>query len=240
VRRGATVSLDGSASTLAGEYSWKQLSGPAVTIAGATTAKPTYTFPLMSLPTSTTSNLGYRIAPPEPVVIELTVTPPNGTTATDKVTVTPQLETLAITNAEYRSDKREWRVSGTSSIVGQQRVAVTLGTLERPAPRHRQRRRDRGLVVPRHGELRASDQHHHGERGQRHGRRPQRVHVPPPELGRRARIEREAAPPSGGAASPFDAVGVTPRSADGRGRTTAPRRRGESRTLLAALHTTSM
>jgi hypothetical protein len=124
------VSLDGSASTLAGEYSWKQLSGPAVTIAGATTAKPTFTFPLMSLPTSTTSNLGYRIAPPEPVVIELTVTPPNGTTATDKVTVTPQLETLAITNAEYRSDKREWRVSGTSSIVGQQRVAVTLGTLE--------------------------------------------------------------------------------------------------------------
>jgi hypothetical protein len=129
VRRGATVSLDGSASTLAGEYSWKQISGPAVTIAGATTAKPTFALPLMSLPTSTTSNPGYTVAAPEPIVIELTITAPGGTTATDTVTVTPQLETLAITNAEDRSDKREWRVSGTSSIAGAQRVAVALGTL---------------------------------------------------------------------------------------------------------------
>ena len=50
VRRGATVQLDGSRSALVDEYAWTQVSGPAVSLTGAATATPTFTMPLMPLP----------------------------------------------------------------------------------------------------------------------------------------------------------------------------------------------
>jgi hypothetical protein len=126
VRRDTVVNLDGSTSTLADEYKWERVSGPAVTITGATTAKPSFRFPLMPLPTSTasTGNPTYKVDA-EPVVLKLTVTG-QGKTATDEVTIKPQTETLTITAAEYRPGT-EWRVSGTSSILAGQRVAVVMG-----------------------------------------------------------------------------------------------------------------
>ena len=59
------VTLDGSGSENATSYSWKQVSGQSVTLNGANTDKPTFTFPKQ----------------PDPVSFELTVTGPDGKTA---------------------------------------------------------------------------------------------------------------------------------------------------------------
>ncbi len=48
------TSFEGDRGALADEYSWRRVSGPAVTITGLTTATPSFTCPLMALPTSTT------------------------------------------------------------------------------------------------------------------------------------------------------------------------------------------
>jgi hypothetical protein len=129
VRRGTLASLDGSSSVLADTYKWEQViptSGqqpPTVTINGPNTAKPTFTFPKMPLPAlnATTYTVNQQ-----PITLKLTVTGQNGATATDEVVVRPQPETLAITAAEFRAGS-EWRVSGTSTILAGQRVAVMYG-----------------------------------------------------------------------------------------------------------------
>lgn len=126
-RRGATVRLDGSASTLVDDYAWSQVSGPPVSLTGATTASPSFVMPLMPLPTSTTGPNPSYTTSSTPVVLRLTVTGQSGQEATDEVTITPAAETLALTAAEFRAG-REWRVSGTSSVLAGQRVAVVLGS----------------------------------------------------------------------------------------------------------------
>lgn len=127
VRRGATVALDGSRSALVDTYAWTQVSGPPVTLSGAGSARPTFVMPLMALPTSTTSTNPSYTTSSTPVVLRLTVTGQGGQLATDEVTVAPAPETLAIAAAEYRAGT-EWRVSGTSTILAGQRVAVVLGS----------------------------------------------------------------------------------------------------------------
>jgi hypothetical protein len=126
VRRGAPVALDGSKSALADTFAWSQVSGPTVTLAGATTARATFTLPLMGLPTSTTTtNPTYR-TDATAVVLRLTVTGQGGQMVSDTVTITPQPESFAIGAAEYRAGN-EWRVSGTSNLLAGQRVAVVMG-----------------------------------------------------------------------------------------------------------------
>ena len=127
-RRGSLVTVDGSKSALVDDYAWAQVSGPKVTITGAATAKPTFTFPVMPLPTnnSAAGNPGYTVDS-TPVVLRLTVTGQGGLTATDEVTVQPLAETVAVTAAQFRRGV-EWRVSGTTSIRAGQRVAVVLGS----------------------------------------------------------------------------------------------------------------
>ncbi len=126
VRRGATVTLDGSTSTFVDTYEWSQVSGPVVSLGGATTARPTFLLPLMPLPTSTTTtNPGYAVSS-TPVVLRLTVTGQGGQQTSDEVTVSPLPEALVIAAAEFRTG-REWRVSGTSDILAGQRIAVVLG-----------------------------------------------------------------------------------------------------------------
>ena len=128
VNRGTLVRLDGSASTGAATYSWKQLSGPSVNLSGADTAKPSFTYPLMPLPTSTAAsgNPGYTVNN-EPIVLELTTKGVNGVEAKDTVTLNPQAESITGIDARYRT-RGEWRVSGTSSILAGQRVAIVLGS----------------------------------------------------------------------------------------------------------------
>lgn len=108
---GSKVTLDGSGSTSAATYSWAQTGGPAVTLTGANTPKPTFTLP---------AGAAQR-------TFELTVTGPGGT-ATDTVVVTSQVDTVNGT-AEYRTRDAEWRISGASSVAGPgNTITIYLGS----------------------------------------------------------------------------------------------------------------
>ncbi|WP_436526903.1 PKD domain-containing protein [Actinoplanes sp. HUAS TT8] len=126
VLRGKTVTLDSAGSAGVESYSWKQVSGPAVTLAGATAAKPTFTFPAQALPASPGPNASF-VYDNDPVVFELTVTNPNGT-ATDRVTIRPTAETFpGGVTVRYRTGNNEWRITGTSSLIAGQRITAVLG-----------------------------------------------------------------------------------------------------------------
>ncbi|MGW4946378.1 PKD domain-containing protein [Actinoplanes sp. NPDC004185] len=125
VLRGRTVTLDGSASLGANTLAWRQLSGPAVTLTGAGTAKPTFTLPLLTLPASPGPNAAYTVNA-APLTFELTATGPSGT-STDQVVVTAQAETLSTVAARYRT-RGEWRISGTSDVLAGQAVVAVLGS----------------------------------------------------------------------------------------------------------------
>ena len=104
VLAGTTVTLDGSASQLVSTYSWAQIvnaGDPVVTLSGANTAKPTFTFP------------NYSGA----LTFELTVTNAGGSSA-DTVQVQAAVDTLTVTRAQFTRSKNEWRIDGTASILG--------------------------------------------------------------------------------------------------------------------------
>jgi hypothetical protein len=126
VIRGRTVALDGSASTGAETYEWRQVSGPAVTLTGATGPKPTFTYPVLALPAAPGPNATY-VAGNDPVVLELTAKNPAGT-STARVTVRPLAETFTGLTVRYRTGNNEWRISGTSSLLAGQRVSAVLGS----------------------------------------------------------------------------------------------------------------
>jgi hypothetical protein len=125
VVRGRAVALDGSRSRTAESYSWRQVSGPAVTLTGATTARPSFTYPAHALPASPGPNAAY-VYNNDPIVLELTVRNPAGI-ATDQVVVRPQAETLSGLTVRYRTGNNEWRISGSSNLLAGQRVSVVLG-----------------------------------------------------------------------------------------------------------------
>ena len=83
VIRGRAVALDGSRSKTAETYSWRQVSGPAVTLTGGTTARPTFTYPNHGLPAAPGPNAAF-VYNNAPVVLELTVRNPAGI-ATDQM-----------------------------------------------------------------------------------------------------------------------------------------------------------
>jgi hypothetical protein len=125
VVRGRVVTLNGSTSTAAETYSWRQVSGPAVTLQGATTAKPTFTYPLQTLPAVPGPNAAYAFDN-NPVVLALTVTNLAGS-STAQVVVRPQLETISQVVGRYRT-RGEWRVDAVTNLLAGQRVAVVLGS----------------------------------------------------------------------------------------------------------------
>jgi hypothetical protein len=100
VVRGTLVKLSGSASTGAASYQWTQAAGdPAVTITGADTATPSFTFP----------------ASAKPLTFTLTVTGPGGS-ATDTVSVAPKPDPLTVT-ARYRTGGKQWIITGTATLL---------------------------------------------------------------------------------------------------------------------------
>jgi hypothetical protein len=109
---GNTVVLDGTASTGASTFAWTQASGPAVTLTGADTARPTFVMPA---------------AGSTALVFTLTVTGPGGS-ASDQVSIRAIPDVLTVTRAEYRSGSLEWRFDGTSSILDNNLVTVYLGS----------------------------------------------------------------------------------------------------------------
>ncbi|APR76729.1 Chitinase [Minicystis rosea] len=108
VAQGSTVTLSGAASTNATSFSWTQTAGPQVTLSGASTAAPSFVFPKSNV------SLTFR----------LTVQGTGGT-ASDTVVISTTPNVLAVTRAEYRTGNREWRLEGTSSVIGPG-VTVTL------------------------------------------------------------------------------------------------------------------
>jgi hypothetical protein len=126
VVRGRTVNLDGSQSTRVETYSWRQVSGPAVTLVNPTSARPSFLYPNHALPATPGPNPAF-VYDNAPIVLELTARNPAGT-ATDQVVINPQAETLGGLAVRYRTNSGEWRISGTSSLIAGQRVEAVLGT----------------------------------------------------------------------------------------------------------------
>jgi len=127
-QRGTRVTLNASASSGQTSLTWAQVSGPAATLSSSTAASPTFTYPLLKLPTGPagTANPTY-VYDNAPLVFRVTATAANGTTATDEVTIAPTVETLTGLTARFRT-RGEWRVSGTSSIKSAQNVVMVLGS----------------------------------------------------------------------------------------------------------------
>ena len=94
VAAGVTVNLDGSGSsdqdgTIA-SYSWARVSGPTVTLTGASTATPSFTAPSQS--TSST------------IVLRLTVTDDDGATDTDNVSISVAAVVVTLTAPFFTND----------------------------------------------------------------------------------------------------------------------------------------
>ncbi|WP_432571081.1 hypothetical protein [Kineococcus sp. SYSU DK005] len=118
VVRGASTALDASASTGAVSYSWKQVGGPAATLNGGTTAKPTVTLPL-----AVKANAAAPAAIDNaPAVFEVTVTGAQGTEpSTATVSVVPDVDAVAVTGARHRAGT-ELRLDGTALFGGAART----------------------------------------------------------------------------------------------------------------------
>ena len=119
IKQGTVVTLDGHGSENATAYSWRQISGPTVTLNSANTANPTFTFPKQ----------------PEPIVFELTVTGADGKTATDTVEISTVPDNLIVNTAEYRvsNGRGNWRIIGTSDVFGPD-VRITIKVVDAANP----------------------------------------------------------------------------------------------------------
>lgn len=104
---GDPVELDGAASTGASTFRWSALSGPDVVLSD----------PVAMRPTVTLSGGGAA-------VLRLTVSGPAGEDSAD-ITLTGRAGTVTITGAQYRVDKREFRVRGTTTGPLPDRVEIT-------------------------------------------------------------------------------------------------------------------
>lgn len=111
VLQGASVTLDASASQGATAYSWKQTGGVAVTLTGATTSKPKFTMPQTN----------------DALLFQVTVTGPGGSDVST-VQVSPKPDVLTVTQAEFRQGKRDWRITGSASVLETNTVTVWIGS----------------------------------------------------------------------------------------------------------------
>lgn len=101
---GSKITLDGSASQQVGTYVWTQVlnaGNPVVTLTGANTAKPTFTFPNYA----------------GPLTFQLTVNNAGGS-STDTVLVSATLDVLTQIRADFIRSKNTWRITGVASILG--------------------------------------------------------------------------------------------------------------------------
>jgi hypothetical protein len=129
MQRGKLVTLDASATVGQQSMVWSQTAGTTATLSSTTATKPTFSYPLMALPTAPVGSLntGY-VRNNTPLTFRMTATPViAGPTAFDDVVITPTPESFTAVTARYRTGRNEWRVTGTSSILAGQRVTVVMG-----------------------------------------------------------------------------------------------------------------
>ncbi len=125
--RGGSVQLDGSASTAAVSYKWRQLSGPAVTLSSDTAAKPTVSIPFYA---KTTDTAPLTAKADEPVTIELVVTDKNGvSSAPATLQLAVRTDTLAIGTGSRHRVGTEMRIEGTSTLAGNTAVLTPATTV---------------------------------------------------------------------------------------------------------------
>jgi len=101
VQQGTVVTLAGSATGFVTSYQWEQISGFPVQLTNANTSTATFTFPTQ----------------PAALSFRLTVRGPGGTSS-DDIQVTTFPENLTVTRAEFRTRDAEWRIIGTSDVLG--------------------------------------------------------------------------------------------------------------------------
>ncbi|MDQ0673929.1 hypothetical protein QFZ36_001490 [Pseudarthrobacter siccitolerans] len=112
--RGGSVQLDGSASTGAVTYNWRQVSGPAVTISSDTAAKPVVSIPFWA---RTTDTAPLKDPADGTVRIELVVTDKNGVSSTPAgVDLAIQTDTVTVDPGSRHRIGTEMRIQGTSSL----------------------------------------------------------------------------------------------------------------------------
>lgn len=102
VVQGAAISLSADASTGATGYQWTQVGGLLVS----------------NLQRADTANASFVLSDDQLVTFQLDVTGPGGGAASDFVTIIPLQDVIALTRAEFRNGKREWRVDGTATVLG--------------------------------------------------------------------------------------------------------------------------
>ncbi|WP_019413656.1 hypothetical protein [Paenisporosarcina sp. TG20] len=112
VQQGTVVQLVGSATGDVTSYQWEQLTGTTVQLANANSSIATFTFPTQ----------------PETLIFTLTVIGPGGISS-DEVQVTSISENLTVTRAEFRTRDAEWRITGTSDVLGTGvTISIYIGT----------------------------------------------------------------------------------------------------------------
>jgi hypothetical protein len=108
---GTLVTLDGSASTGASSFLWKQTGGVTASLSSTTAVKPTFSMPNTA----------------DPLIFQLTVTGPGGSDVAT-VQISPIVDVLGPpSQAEFRQSKGEWRIQGTATIVTGNKVIVHIG-----------------------------------------------------------------------------------------------------------------
>lgn len=114
--RGGTVQLDGSASTSAATYKWRQIGGSAITISSDTAAKPVISLPFYAKITDTAP---LTAKADDPVKIELVVTDQNGVvSAPATVELAIRTDSLSIEAGSRHRIGTELRIAGTSTLAG--------------------------------------------------------------------------------------------------------------------------
>ena len=117
VKTGTKVTLNGSLSSdpngLPLTYAWKQVSGPAVVLTGATTVSPTFTAPAKA------TSLGFSLTVSDGIL--------TSTASVVTITVSSANDTVTITIAEYRAAQQRLTVTASSSITDGTPVLTLLG-----------------------------------------------------------------------------------------------------------------
>jgi hypothetical protein len=114
LNRGGSVQLDGSTSTGAVSYKWRQVSGPTVTLSSDTAAKPTVSIPYYAKSTDTAPLADKADGA---VRIELVVTDQSGTSSTPaNLELAIQTDTVVIDPGSRHRVGTEMRIQGTSTL----------------------------------------------------------------------------------------------------------------------------